>query len=340
MLASRRKLAPRILAVAAAGVLTLSACGESNKQGTAADGTAKLAFAHSYSTEHPHHVCGAELVAEKVNSSGIKLDIFPNSQLGPDGPARVTGVAQGDIGVDIQGASAISAIYKPIGALDAAYVFDDTDHLFKFADSPAFDEMAADMLEKTDVRILDIWYFGVRHFTANKPIRQPSDFEGQRMRFPDSPQFLMNAKAIGANPTAVAFEEVYLSLQQGVIDGQENPVPNIKDMNFHEVQSHLSLTGHQTGFVVAIIGEKTWQSLSSEQQEALQAAISGVREENRKCLEEAEQKIVDEWRKSGTVTVIDDVDRAAFSAKAEAYFTQNFEGDALTLYQKVRGATS
>ena len=225
---------------------------------------------------------------------------------------------------------------EPIGALDAAYVFDGPDHLFAFADSPAFDEMAADMLEQIDVRILDVWFFGMRHFSANKPIRTPDDLQGLRMRFPDSPQFLQNAEAMGANATPVAFEEVYLSLQQGVIDGQENPIPTISDMNFAEVQSHVSLSGHQTGFVVAIVGEQTWQSLSAEQQEALQAAVSGVRDGNRQCLEDAEQEVLAQWEQAGTPTVVEDVDREAFSTKAEAYFAENLEGDKLALYQQIR----
>jgi tripartite ATP-independent transporter DctP family solute receptor len=335
MVATRRKVAPRVLAVAAAGVITLAACSE---DGDDPAGTVELSFAHSYSTEHPHHVCGAQAVADELagNGSGIEMEIFPSSQLGPDGPDRVSAVADGTISVDIQGSSAISALYEPIGALDAAYVFDGPDHLFEFADSPAFDEMAADMLEQIDVRILDVWFFGMRHFSANKPIRTPDDLQGQRMRFPDSPQFLQNAEAIGADATAVAFEEVYLSLQQGVIDGQENPIPTISDMNFDEVQSHVSLSGHQTGFVVAIIGEQTWQSLSSEQQEALQAAVSGARAGNRQCLEDAEQEVLDQWAQSGEVTVVEDVDRTAFGARAEAYFAEHLEGDKLALYQQVR----
>jgi tripartite ATP-independent transporter DctP family solute receptor len=337
MVATRRKLMPRILAAAVAGVLALAACGEDGAGDGSAE-TVNLSFAHSYSTEHPHHVCGAQVVADELaaNGSGIELDIFPSSQLGADGPERVSAVAAGDISVDIQGSSAISALYEPIGALDAAYVFDGPDHLFAFADSPAFDEMAADMLEQIDVRILDVWFFGMRHFSANTPIRTPDDLQGLRMRFPDSPQFLQNAEALGANATPVAFEEVYLSLQQGVIDGQENPIPTISDMNFAEVQSHVSLSGHQTGFVVAIIGEQTWQSLSSEQQEALQAAVSGARDGNRQCLEDAEQEVLAQWEQTGGPTVVEDVDREAFSAKAEAYFAANLAGDKLALYQQVR----
>ena len=84
----------------------------------------------------------------------------------------------------------------------------------------------------------------------------------------------------------------------------------------------MSLTGHQTGFVVAITSEETWNSLSAEQQEALQAAISNAREGDRECIEEAEQRILEEWRDSGELTIIEDVDRAAFSAKAEEYFAR------------------
>ncbi|HEY8471231.1 MAG TPA: sialic acid TRAP transporter substrate-binding protein SiaP [Natronosporangium sp.] len=335
MFTTRRKLAPCVLAVALIGVAALAACRESGNE--PAD-TVELSFAHSYSTEHPHHTCGAQVVADELaaGDSGITIEIFPNSQLGPDGPDRVSAVAAGDISIDIQGSSAISALYEPIGALDAAYVFDGPDHLFAFADSPAFDEMAEDMLAEIGVRILDVWYFGMRHFSANTPIRTPDDLEGLRMRFPDSPQFLQNAEALGANATPVAFEEVYLSLQQGVIDGQENPIPTIEDMNFAEVQDYVSLSGHQTGFVVAIIGEQTWQSLSAEQQDALQAAVSGAREGNRQCLEDAEQEVLDKWRQEGRPTIVEDVDRAAFTAKAEVYFEEHLEGDKLDLYRQIR----
>jgi tripartite ATP-independent transporter DctP family solute receptor len=336
MVATRQRLVPRILVVALVGVTALAACREDSGGGTGE--TVELSFAHSYSTEHPHHVCGVQAVADELaaNGSDINVEVFPNSQLGPDGPDRVSAVATGDISVDIQGSSAISALYEPIGALDAAYAFDGPDHLFAFADSPAFDEMAADMLEAIDVRILDVWFFGMRHFTANQPIRVPEDLQGLRMRFPDSPQFLQNAEAMGADATAVAFEEVYLSLQQGVIDGQENPIPTISDMNFDEVQDFVSLTGHQTGFVVAIIGEPTWQSLSPEQQEALQAAVSGVRDDNRQCLEDAEQEVLTQWSASGGPTVVEDVDRAAFISRTEAFFAENLEGGKLALYQQIR----
>ena len=271
-------------------VTTRRWCGGSDEATT-------LSFANSYPDEHPHNTCGAQVVADTLaeGDSGVEIEIFSNSQLGPDAE-RFASVASGDIDVDIQGASAISASFPEVGALDAAYAFEGPDELFEFVDGEEFDGLAERMLEETGVRVLDVWYFGMRHFTANQPIRTPDDFEGLRMRFPDSPQYLMNAEALGAEPTAVAFEEVFLALQQGTIDGQENPVPTIKDLNLPEVQSHVSLTGHQVGSVLAIVSEDTWQSLSGDQQEALQAAISDTRDGDRQCVEDAEVEILAEWK--------------------------------------------
>ena len=333
----------KIIALSTAGLL-LAACGggdgeqdaEASGDGASAEAV-ELSFANSYPDEHPHNSCGAQVVQKTLadGDSGIDIEIFSNSQLGPDAE-RFASVASGDIDIDIQGSSAISASFPEIGALDAAYAFEGPDALFEFVDSPAFEDLKDRMLEETGVRVLDVWYFGMRHFTANEPIREPADFDGLRMRFPDSPQYLLNAEALGASPTAVAFEEVFLALQQGTIDGQENPIPTIQSLNLPEVQSHISLTGHQVGSVLAIVSEDSWQSLSAEQQEALQASISDTRDGDRKCIEDAEEQIVEEWKSSGDMTVVEDVDVETFSTQAEEFFNENYDGATLELYQAIR----
>jgi len=186
------------------------------------------------------------------------------------------------------------------------------------------------------VHLLDAWWFGQRHFTANQAIRTPEDFQGLRMRFPDTPRYLANAEALGAEAVAVAFEEVYLSLQQGIIDGQENPIPTIASLNLPEVQSHVNLTGHQAGFQFVIFSDATWQEMSAEQQEAMTAAIREVRAADRQCIEEDEQSILDEWAETGAMTVVDDVDRAAFISLAEEYLAENLSGRELELYESIR----
>lgn len=301
--------------------------------------TVELSFAHSYTTDHPHHRCGVQAIADTINEQdlGMNIEVFPNSQLGADAD-RFTSVMSGDIDMDLQGSSALSATYAPIGVFDAAYVVDGADHLFEFFDSEDSQQMQDEFREQTGSRILGPFFFGQRHFTANQPIRTPEDLQGLRMRFPDSPTYLRNAEALGAEATAVAFEEVFLSLQQGVIDGQENPIPTIASLNLPEVQSHVSLTGHQTGSQMVIISEDVWQGLSGEQQEALQTAVDETREANRQCIEEDEAKFIEEWTSSGAMEVVEDVDRDAFRDRALAFFDENLEGAERELYDAIRSS--
>lgn len=321
------------MVILTAGLL-LAACGG---DGDGGGGTTELTFAHSFTTEHPHHRCGAQPVADKLNSQdvGLTVNVFPNSQLGGDAD-RFSSVISGDVDIDLQGSSALSATYAPIGMLDRAYVFDGPDHLFEFFDGEGSKQLLDDFRAKTGARALDVWYTGMRHFTANQPIRTPDDLKGLRMRFPDSPIYLQNAEALGASATAVAFEEVFISLQQGIIDGQENPISNIASLNLPEVQSHLSLSGHGTGSVVAVVSEKTWEQLTSEQQEALTTAIRETRAENRTCIEDDDQKFLQEWQQSGAIEVVEDVDRAAFQQRTEAYYDTRLQGADRELYDAIR----
>lgn len=329
---------PRTLAALPAVALLASGCTAMNDSGGGGgDGDVTLSFANSYTTQHPHTRCGIQSVADTVNGtdSGVTVETFPNSQLGDD-TERFTSVMEGDVDMDVQGSSALASAYGPIGVLDMAYAFNGPDHLFEFFDSEAAQQLRDDFAEETGTRILDVWFFGMRHFTANEAIRQPADLGGLRMRYPDSPIYLENAKAVGADPTTVAFEEVYLSLQQGVIDGQENPVPTIAEQSFDEVQSHVSMSGHQTGSQLVVVNEDRWQQLSGEQREQLRTAVHETRAENRQCIEDEERKILDEWQNNGGMTVVEDVDRDAFAARAEEYFTSNLSGEQLRLYEQVR----
>ncbi|MFL1376410.1 DctP family TRAP transporter solute-binding subunit [Nocardiopsis protaetiae] len=328
----------RTTAPALAAVLALTACSSSSDGGDEGRGTT-LTFSNSYTEDHPHTRCGIDLVAERVTEADVDLtvDTFPNSQLGSN-TETFASVMSGDIDMDVQGSAALGAAHSPIGVFDAAYAFDDVDHMFSFFDSPAADPVKDGFTEVTDARILDVWYFGERHFTANRAIRGPEDLAGLRMRFPDSPIYLANAAALGASPTAVAFEEVYMALQQGIVDGQENPIATIAADNFDEVQSHISLSRHQIGSQMIVVSGATWAGLTPEQQEALQEAVSSVREDNRACIEEAEAETLAEWEATGAIEVVDDVDVETFRERARAYFEETLEGEELELYRSFQDA--
>lgn len=340
---ARRNKRTMWIALAAAPALMLVAC--SGGDGGDADSgsgdeemaeTRTLTLAHSYTEEQPQHACGAQVIADEVAAAdvGLEIEIFPASQLGGDAD-RIAAVASGDIDMDIQGASALGAVYEPISVLDAAYAFDDAAHLAAFMASEESGVLVDGFKDASGVQTVGVWSAGDRHFTSNTPIRTPQDLEGVRMRFPGSPQYLMNAEALGADATEVAYEELYLALQQGTVDAQENPITNILAQNFNEVQDYLNLSAHQLNTNLVIVSP-VWDELSEEQQEALTTATENAVTSVTACIEEEAEATLDEWRAGDDWEVIEDVDREAFQEMAVAYFEENFAGDSLEVFQAIR----
>jgi TRAP-type transport system periplasmic protein len=290
----------------------------------------------------PNYYCGMQRLKERIEGQNLNLtlDLFPNSQLGPDAE-RFAGVQAGDIDIDLQGGSAMSTAFPKIGVLDAAYAFDDIDHFFRWVDSNG-QQFFAEFNQATDTTIVDAWYFGMRTFTATKPIRKPEDLAGIKIRFPNTPQFLANAQALGANAVSIALEELYLALQQGVAQGQENPVVATHAQKFDEILKVASLTNHQVGTHYVVVSDKTLDKMSQAQKDALFKAIHDIRAENRKCVDDETAKVLDGWRadSSRTVVEIDQVDRDAFIAKAEAFFNSHYKGADLELFKSIRASAS
>jgi tripartite ATP-independent transporter DctP family solute receptor len=299
-----------------------------------------LKIGSSQPESQPNYRCGMKLLKDRVEAKGLNLtlDLFPNSQLGPDAE-RFSSVQAGDIDIDLQGGSAMSTAFPKIGVLDAAYAFNDIDHYFKWIDQNG-EEFFKDFNGATDTTIIDAWYFGMRTFTATAPIRKPEDLAGLKIRFPNTPQFLANAKALGANAVAIAVEELYLALQQGIAQGQENPVVATRAQKFDEILKVASLTNHQVGSHYIVMSDKTLAKMSQEQKDALFQEVHNIRAENRKCVDEDTEKVLAEWRKDSTRTVVEinQIDRAAFIKKAEDYFKTYYKGANLSLYQSIRAS--
>jgi len=300
--------------------------------------TLTLKIGSSQPESQPNFYCGMKLLKERVEgqSLNLTLDLFPNSQLGPDAE-RFASVQTGDVDIDLQGGSAMSTAFPKIGVLDAAYAFNDIDHFFKWVDSNG-KEFFAEFNAATDTTIVDAWYFGMRTFTATAPIRKPEDLANLKIRFPNTPQFLANAEALGANAVSIALEELYLALQQGIAQGQENPIVATNAQKFDEILKVGSLTNHQVGTHYVVVSDKTLDKMSQPQKDALFKAIHDIRAENRKCVDDETEKVLDGWRgdKSRTVVEIDQVDRQAFIAKAEAFFNNHYKGADLDLYKSIR----
>lgn len=158
--------------------------------------------------------------------------------------------------------------------LTAAYLFRDVEHLQAFFASEAGAEMKGMAESQLGIKILGPTYFGTRQLglRVDKSVATPADLDGVRLRMPPGEAWQFLGTALGANPTAMAYAEVYTGLQTGAIDGQDNPLPNVSNMKFYEVMSQIVLTSHLVGYDLLVASDKVWSKLSPEQQAAFQAA--------------------------------------------------------------------
>lgn len=158
--------------------------------------------------------------------------------------------------------------------LTSAYLFRDAEHLQTFFDSDVGQEMTQMVEDQLNVKILGPTYFGSRQVGLNldKKINTPEDMAGINLRMPGGDAWQFLGRALGANPTPMAYAEVYTGLQTGSIDGQDNPLPNVQNMKFYEVMKQIVLTSHLVGFDLLTISLETWNGLTPHQQAKVQSA--------------------------------------------------------------------
>jgi len=277
----------------------------------------KLKFAHVYEVNEPYHteaVWAAGEIQKRTNGR-YAIDVFAASSLGNE-PAINEGLALGTVDLIYTGTSFAGSRSRPFAISGAAFMLRDFDHWKGYRDSPLFTELAGGYDKATGNKILALTYYGERHVTSNKPIRSPEDMKGMKLRVPQAPLYLMFAKSVGANATPIAFAEVYLALQNGTVDGQENPLPTIQAKKFYEVQSHLSLTAHITESLVTIVGGPLWRRLSDADKVVFEDVFKQAAVRATDAIRASEQTLPAWFEAQGdTVTR---PDRAAFRAAAVA----------------------
>lgn len=280
-------------------------------------GARVLRFANGYEPSHPVNRCGVEPMKEQLAAAGIDLRSYPAGQLGSEA-ALVEQVATGALDIGIAGGSFLGEWYEDAAVVDGAYLFRDVDEFDEATTGPALAEVYDRMAEETGLRVASNWYYGTRHITADKPVTAPEDLRGLKIRTPDAPLYLINFGIMGATATPMALSEVYLGLQQNAIDAQENPIPTIASSNFQEVQEYVSLTGHMVQGVQIVTTDRLLESLEPAQREALESAIETARLSVRDCIVDEEQQILAEWKDTGAIDVVEDVDVDAFQQRIAA----------------------
>src|SRR5207249_1870163 len=201
----------------------------------------KLKWAHVYETSEPYHrwsVWAAQEIEKRTNGR-YHIDVFPASSLGKESDIN-QGLTLGSVDMIISGLSFAARTMPRIGVGYYPYTFRDGDHLIKWAQSPAFKEMVDEYRNKTGIQITAMTYYGARHTTSNKNFTDCAGMKGLKMRVPDVPAYLALPKSCGANPTPIAFAEVYLALQNGTVDAQENPLTTIEAKKFSDVMQEAA----------------------------------------------------------------------------------------------------
>lgn len=279
----------------------------------AADMTLKLG--HLANEENIwHKACvkfGEELSA--LTDGRITVEIFPNESLGKE-MDLINGMQLGTADMTITGESLQN--WAPMAALLAVpYAYKSIEHMDSIAGGEIGSQIEAQIIEKAKIRPVAYFARGPRNLTTNRPIKSPADLDGLKMRVPNVPLFVDVWKALGAQPTPMAFSEVFTSLQNGTIDAQENPLALIKSASFFEVQKHVNLTEHVRSWIYLALSEKTWSKLSEADQKAVLEAGMRAQKYERELFLADEQILVKDLQDKGMTFV--EVDGAAFASKAK-----------------------
>ena len=272
----------------------------------------KLKWAHVYETSEPYHtqsVWAAEEIKKRTNGK-FDITVYPASSLGKETDIN-QGMALGTIDMIISGPSFAARSYPRLGIAYYPFIFRDADHLLAYSRSAVFTEMIDGFRAKTGIQILAYTYFGARHTTAQKPFTDCAGMKGLKIRVPDVPAYTATPKACGANPTPIAFAEVYLALQNGTVEAQENPLTTIEAKKFYEVQKAIMLTGHIVDGLTTQVAPHIWSKLTDAEKKifsdvALEAAARASDQ-----IKKREAELADEFKKKGLQVVT--VNRKSFS---------------------------
>ena len=273
--------------------------------------TTKLTLGHGAAPGNPRHEAAvkfAETVKAKTGGR-YEIQVAHSSQLGDDA-AMITALRSGTLDMSANSQGAIANVVPEYAALGLPFLFKDIQSAWKLLDSPVGEELARRTAAKGMV-VLGYWDNGIRHITNGKrPIKSPADMKGLKIRTPPDSMTMDIMQALGADAQQIKFSELYVALQQGVVDGQENPLANIASAKLYEVQKYLSLTGHNYQANPFVMSKRAWERLSPADQKLFQEAAAEATQYQRKLSKEADEKLLAELKGKGIQ--VETVERGPF----------------------------
>jgi len=292
-----------------------------------------LKFGHIANEENTWHKGAlkfAEVVKEK-SKGRILVEIYPNNQLGSEMDV-IQSIQTGTADMTIT-ADSLQNWAPVIGVMSAAYAIRDSEHMKKVVNGEVGKEIEKAIVDKTGLHPITWFERGPRNLTSNRPIKTPADLKGIIIRVPNVPVYVKTWDALGAKPTPMAFAEVFTSLQQGTIEGQENPLALIKSAGLFEVQKYCNLTEHIRGWIYVVIGEKKFQSMPKDLQTVILDAATEMQKYEHELFVAEEDQIAKELQAKGMTFV--KVDKEAFEAKAKEAVISSLKPEQKSAYEKI-----
>lgn len=240
--------------------------------------------------------------------------------------SELEAIASGDLDMSITSAQELATFFPEFSIFTAGYVHQDADHQVAVFDNPLMDPFKQKVEDELGVKLLAVMYLGERHVNLRMPrserdVRTPEDLAGVNLRMPGTDAWQFLGRALGANPTPMAFTEVYTALQTGSVDGQDNPLPTVVDAKFYEVTEQIALTRHLVDLNYLAISKETWDEFSEEQQAIVQQAATDAASAGREAQLAKETELVSFLEEQGLEIYEPDV--AAFREHVQAQYLES-----------------
>ena len=278
-------------------------------------------FGHDQPEKTPHHdgaLYFKKLVEEGSNGE-IEVKLYPSQLLGT-GLQMSEMVQAGALEILAIPTSNMQVLQPALQVLDLPFLFSGTKALDQVLDGPVSDEIYKPLAAK-NIMGLNWFYSGFKQFTGNFPIRKPEDFKGHKIRVMPAPVLREQFKALGASPVPIDFHELYNALQQGVVDGQENPLTTIVSMKFYEVQKYMTLSNHAFLGYVFVTSKTFHDSLPEKYQKLLRDSARKAGPYERNLVREREKGFLETIKKGGvTVIELKPEERQAFQKTVEPVY--------------------
>lgn len=243
-----------------------------------------------------------EKLVEEKSDDAIDIQILGQETVGSDSEMMIS-VASGTLDMTINSQGPFATYVPEAALIGLPFLFENSQHAYAVIDSKEISGYLAEKAEERGFHLLGFWDNGMRDLTNSKhPIETPEDVAGLKIRTPDDTMTISIFNQLGANPTPMAFGELYLALRTGAVDGQENPVVNIKSSKLDEVQPNLAVTGHKYEANPFVISTARWSRLTPEQRSILQEAADEARASQREEMSVQTRRIYEEFELKLAVT--------------------------------------